>query len=499
MNYDDFLAETGAVALGQNRTAPTKGANKDYSGFLAETGAKATAAQQSSPPPLSGGYISPTGDYVPPQAIPGVMPSATAQPAAPTIQLPPTLQPAQPVPNAFWAPGGRDIVANSGWLGRNVLAPAGDVAGDILGTAGTAVRGAQGLVANALSPINPLLARDIAALPEAFPLAGRELGAPNAGATPSWTDLKSGLKSVTTEPWARDPVTGELKAPPGAPPTQTAASIPKTAADAKGVASDWYAEANRQGGTLTPQFTDKFIDGITDKLQPSEVGQIISGDTDLTRLLSRMQALKGRSLALNDVQSIDEELGDLMDKHYDPIKGMDKEGMKIGQVQSGLRDQINSADAGDVSGGKQGFDGLVNGRAAWSQAMKMSDVERIIDRASRTLNPPTSIQNQVNTFLSNQRKSRGFTDDEFAALEQAGQRGAAGQVLSTLGSRLVPYVAGGIGSSIGGWPGTLAGYVIGEGGSYAARAAAEALAKRRMANPLNVIARGVPPSPLTPP
>ena len=77
-------------------------------------------------------------------------------------------------PGNFWAPGGRDIVANTGWLGRNVLAPAGDIAGMALSVPNAAFRGAQEwLQQPEVAQANPLVPqqawRDIAAMPEAFP------------------------------------------------------------------------------------------------------------------------------------------------------------------------------------------------------------------------------------------------------------------------------------------------------------------------------------------
>ena len=44
--------------------------------------------------------------------------------------------------------------------------------------------------------------------------------------------------------------------------------------------------------------------------------------------------------------------------------------------------------------------------------------------------------------MGNAKKSRGYTDEELAALRDAADRGALGNTLHIFGSRLVPYAAG---------------------------------------------------------
>ncbi|HEY2417121.1 MAG TPA: hypothetical protein VGH84_04325, partial [Steroidobacteraceae bacterium] len=375
---------------------------------------------------LSGGYISPTGDYVPPLAIPGVTPSATVQPVAP--QLPAAaVQPSQPPANAFWAPGGRDIVANSGWLGRNVLAPAGDIVGDVGGTVGTAVKGAQGLVANALEPaVGTLAARDIAALPEAFPLAGRELGAPNAAATPSLGDVRQGVRNVLTEPWRKDPVTGEPKPPPGAAtaPQPAAGAGPTTSAEALPIATTLLDKARASGADLSPDYVNKFIDKVTSDAEPAGPGTAaVSGPNDpVAGMVQRLQALRDQPLNIKDVMGMDQELNA---RQRAAIKTDPDLARRIGNLQDSLRDQVDAATQADVGGGADGWNAFKDGRAAYSQYKKMQAVEDMKERADGMQNPTSSYKTAVNNF-ANGPKARGWSDDEIASLKDSADRGVIG-------------------------------------------------------------------------
>ena len=77
---------------------------------------------------------------------------------------------------SFWtSPQARQQVADLPVVGP-LLAPAGDIIGGLFGAGSAAVRGGQEAVKEAVSPVSPSLARDLAAFPEAFPFGFGETG-----------------------------------------------------------------------------------------------------------------------------------------------------------------------------------------------------------------------------------------------------------------------------------------------------------------------------------
>ena len=72
-------------------------------------------------------------------------------------------------------------------------------------------------------------------------------------------------------------------------------------------------------------------------------------------------------------------------------------------------------------------------RKAWSQAIEDGfDLERMKARADGAKNPQTSFQTQVNNMLSNDSRTRGYSDEEKAALRDAGTNGVIGNVLHVI-------------------------------------------------------------------
>ena len=280
------------------------------------------------------------------------------------------------------------------------------------------------------------------------------------------------------------------------PQLATPGVAPRTSAEAKQIAGQYYTAADNAGGTLTPQFTNKFIDSVGSVAPQTEAGAAVTGTNAVTGLVDRLQSLRDKPMTLQAAQEVDEGLSNLIDKEYG-VTGLSKDGKKLLDIQGTLRDQINNAGSGDTSGGTAGFDALNTARQAWSQAMKMGDLERIQERAALTDNPATSIRTQVRNLITNQAKSRGYTPDEIAALTDAANRGTLGGLLHVFGSRLVPIAAGAAGLSHGPM-GMIAGAGLSHIGTGYLRDWATNIQQNRLGNAIGVVGQGVPP-PVGPP
>lgn len=265
--------------------------------------------------------------------------------------------------------------------------------------------------------------------------------------------------------------------------TGAAMKAPTTAADAKTIASNFYRQASDAGGELTPQFTNDFLDEAGKLAPQTAAGKIVRGDTPLTSLLDRMQGLRDQPISLQSAQEIDEGLGNLIDTEYG-VKGLSKEGKQILDLQTKFREKIAGASPADTTGDMQGFNALKDARGAYSQAMKMSDLERIQQRADLMENPSTGIRSGIRTLLSSKPKSRGYTDEEITALKNAAERGGIGSTLQILGSRLIPIAA----AAAGHLPGAVASHGLSSG----MRAGASALQGRRLQGAMNVLGARVP-------
>jgi hypothetical protein len=268
--------------------------------------------------------------------------------------------------------------------------------------------------------------------------------------------------------------------------------------NAKAVASAYYDIARNNNATISPQYMNRFFDQAAAVPGQTEHGMVTGGSNAVTQLLDRWQGLRDKPATLQGATEMDRSLGDLITQEYGPT-GISAVGKQLQGIQRDLRDHIETAGPEDTTGGTAGFEALAPGRKAWSQALKMDDVIRMQERADRTQNPTQSIKTQANTLLSSRTKSRGWSDEERAALETASERGVVGGALYGLGSRLMSKVGAAAGASIGGVPGMAIGYGLGEGGSALARAGANAISARRIQNALDVLYKNVPPMPPAPP
>lgn len=271
-------------------------------------------------------------------------------------------------------------------------------------------------------------------------------------------------------------------------------SPPVSSAEMREVSSALYKKAAAEGGTLTPEFTDKFIDSAAKVAPQTEGGLIVAGENAVTNLVKRIENLRGKPLSLDTVQEIDEQLGDLIDKEY-TLGRLSKEGKHIADIQSAFREQIERAKAGEVEGGKNGFNALKNARSAFAQSAKMRDIERLKERAERSEQPITVWRTAVKNILTNPAKSRGYSKEELAALERSANVGPTTQLLRLFGSGWVPHMmalgglAEGGGFTAGGALGAVAGEAIGGALRSGARSAATSLQMRKADEALRVLGK----------
>jgi len=218
-----------------------------------------------------------------------------------------------------------------------------------------------------------------------------------------------------------------------------------------------FGEAEKLGGTLKPQITNKFIADIEALAPQTAMGKTLAGDSIFTETVGKIREFKNNPINLNSAQEIDEILGDLIDSEYS-MGRVSKQGKKLIDVQSAFRKSIDSASEFDVVGGKAGFDALKQGRAEWSTAAKTRDIERIISRAEQMDNTATGIKNGFRTLSNNPSRMRGYSKETQLAIKKAAESGVISDGLRTiLGSRLI---AGLMGAAGGGFTGAVASQAV---------------------------------------
>ena len=228
-----------------------------------------------------------------------------------------------------------------------------------------------------------------------------------------------------------------------------------TADDVKNLSSDAYKLATAKGGTLKPEFINSLNNKATQLDKQTDIGKALSGDSPISKIKPILEQFQDKKLDLNSLQELDEALGDKIDNYVENgvIK---KEGLSLLKLQNHLRDMVSNATPDMIEGGKEGFDALNEGRALWSKAAKLRDVEKIITRAEMMDNPATGIKTGFRTLYNNPDKMKYFNNDEKQLIKNAAQSGIITDTLRTFGSRLIPIgeVIGG-----GGFPSVATGQV----------------------------------------
>jgi len=285
-----------------------------------------TPAPEEKPPQLSGsdpagGVVSADGSYVPAAAVPAPgAPSAT--PAFRSmLGLPDQITPEQR--NQIFAPTPAERVlqaAKEGWRdaptllppesgqqvtpgsGLGVNQPLVTLGNAALGAGNAILRGGQAFAYETLAPYSKSLARDVAAVPEAFPTG--DAGLP--GGPRSYTEARAGSTRGTLQmPWrgntpppvTLNELTGAIDRVPAAPVNQMmpgepapglAATTPRPASDTTGLASG----LGQMGGAISDSLRDHLWSqlqkgDLTEAGAPSAILQAAKANIDSGAIKTR--------------------------------------------------------------------------------------------------------------------------------------------------------------------------------------------------------------------
>lgn len=317
--------------------------------------------------------------------------------------------------------------------------------------------------------VNPFIEKHTGIAPENLQLL--ELGASGVGGGVGLVKGKTGFSDpiVSTVKSASNKVTETLNKPK---------DVPLTSSNVADLAHRSYAAADDLGGALNPDAVNKFIKSASDIAPQTEEGRAFSGNNPVTQTIADFKSIEDKPLSLKAMQEIDEDLSNRIDDQTDPIKGVNKVGYKLQEIQQKFRNSFLDAPDSDLTGGAEGIKAWREGQQLWATKIRMGDVERILNKAESADVPSTAIKNGLKTYTNKASNKRGWNDDEWAMLQKGAKTGIGTGILKTLGSKLISGVAGAVGGSGGGFPGAMLGAAAGEAIAYPLRLSASALQKR---------------------
>lgn len=226
-----------------------------------------------------------------------------------------------------------------------------------------------------------------------------------------------------------------------------------TSAAVKQVANQKYAEVEKMGVQMPAEVTNKYINSVKSTLlSDDEVINSMKSSQPLRDAYDDIALFKDQPMTLTRAQALDEQIGNMIDSHT-TLGQVNKVGKKLLDAQAQLRQVVDENFSSPA---------LKEARKAWSDQAKLRDVERIMTRAETMDNPATGIKTGFRQLLTNPNKSKWYTKEELKIIEKAATSGIPGDILRTMGSRLIPIIDAGTG-------GGLASTVVSSGGAMAAR------------------------------
>lgn len=296
---------------------------------------------------------------------------------------------------------------------------------------------------------------------------------------------------------------GGWQPPPGGGGAAMPVNQPLTVDMLNKAAPNAYGFVDQSNTGFHPNFATKASSIIQQaKLKPIAGKILPSDDAEINNALSEYDNLANTPLSLNDYQRIDSTLGNKAAKAY--ISGDSNKSRIIGDVQDKIRGLVKPENLNpqDITGSHEGINTLTQDAIPmWSVKRKIDDLQQIVDNANLTKNPQTAIQTGFRNYIKSGRVNQ-LPAELQPLVHQLATTGTGADLLSIVGSRLNPIVAGAAGGPAAG--------IMAQGTSLAARALGNRIVNHRADAIINALleqvrpsiekfANSIPPQPVKPP
>lgn len=257
-----------------------------------------------------------------------------------------------------------------------------------------------------------------------------------------------------------------------------APDLPPAGMDIKSEAGQYYKQAKDLGAVYSPNASLQVAGDVEKALAATGKNNArLHGDT-LSVLDDLKSASRNGNLSLEELDQFRQLFGQVSTKN---VISNPADAFKANRAIDAIDDFVKNSGASHlVSGDPAAIDALNQGRSMWSQAAKVSDVEKIMSHADMTDNPATSIKTGFRTLLENQKRIGGYSPEERQIMKNIATSNAGLDILRTFGSRLMGIVSGATGAGVGGT-------AAAQGISMASRGAATAMQMNKAQGLINKI------------
>lgn len=261
-----------------------------------------------------------------------------------------------------------------------------------------------------------------------------------------------------------------------------------------------YARVAESGEVLSPGFTNSILDHAQGFGIKDEMAAKIAGESPLSKITSDLQEFRDQPMTLERAAAVDQALTDrLEDNAFTDKNGvLNTYGRQLLDIKHNLRDGLlNAVENGHLQISPEAKmlghgDGAKNYMAAvkdWAAKSQISEIQRIVDRASYMDNPATALKTGFRNIAVNPGRLSKFSPEVQKAIKHAARDGDLANILRTeLGSRLISTMTGAAAGSVGGPVGAMVGAGIGAAASRTARNAAESMQMGRVNKVMDAIA-----------
>jgi hypothetical protein len=244
-----------------------------------------------------------------------------------------------------------------------------------------------------------------------------------------------------------------------------------------------YNQMRQAGAVFKPEKANKIVDDIYTRLTDDGILNPRLHDKTLGLFEDFKDAASQGDLGLESLDQWRQLFGEVAGNFNDRVNAR-KASKVIGAIDNAV-DNIQADDL--VNGSKEAVDALKLGRSEWAKSRKFETITDIVKKSDGDAN---YLKRELKKLVDNPKKSRGFSPEEFRALQDAATLSTSEGILKSLGKFGFDFGNSRIGNTALPVIGGLAGSPVLPAVGTAARSAQKLTARGKVEDLLKVIEKG---------
>jgi hypothetical protein len=202
----------------------------------------------------------------------------------------------------------------------------------------------------------------------------------------------------------------------------------------------------------TTRYKPDYMQSVKKDLLPetpvSAADKIDYANNPAVKFVSKWDPVFQEHMSIKDFEKVDQDLSQEINQHFKT--GLDKDGRKLYDLQTKLRERILNPANEAIEGGAEDVKTYRRALKSYSDAKRLEDIENIFRTSTTATDKAASLRNGFKRLYNSPKRLRGYSEKQIKLIKQASESDMTTEQLKNFASKFISKVAIATGHPIAG-------------------------------------------------